>query len=571
MPVTYLELENFKSYAGVQRIGPFRDFTSVIGPNGSGKSNLMDAISFILGVQSKDLRSQQLKDLIFRPPGTVQDDDDDEDEDEMSDDESASAKPSSLKASAALIYLDPETNEETRFSRTISSKGVGEYRINNKVVSFAQYEKVLASIGVLLKGRNFLVFQGDVESTARKTPKELVTWFEDISGSAQFIEEYNEAKTQMQEAEANALAASQKQKGISKKKRELKGQKDEAEKFKSLVDTKAKLVTDYFLWQLFHIRADIEEKEESLDELNEELTEKGEELETRAEAVRAAKKEASVTRSKVAKLEKKRLALAAQVDQAQPNIIQTSGVVKNLEKRIKTEEKKKEKIAKEAQTREETLATLEKDIREYTDTEQQLEREYDETKSQSQGGGEVSLTEEQEQEYEQLREAAAIASAKPRQALHAANRKLEHVRAKAASVTEEHKELLSNQTDAKHRIRDLIERREKLEDSIAKTKKDLNQGKKDLTSVQKQMQEDQVKREAIDKELEQIHGKLRYMKDDQRQNQHEMRVEEAITSLKRFFPGVKGRLAKLCEPSMKRYDLAVTVAGGKDMVSTLLL
>lgn len=46
MPVTYLELENFKSYAGKQRIGPFFDFTCVIGPNGSGKSNLMDGKRF---------------------------------------------------------------------------------------------------------------------------------------------------------------------------------------------------------------------------------------------------------------------------------------------------------------------------------------------------------------------------------------------------------------------------------------------------------------------------------------------------------------------------------------------
>jgi len=36
-----------------QVIGPFRDFTAIIGPNGSGKSNLMDAISFVLGVQSR--------------------------------------------------------------------------------------------------------------------------------------------------------------------------------------------------------------------------------------------------------------------------------------------------------------------------------------------------------------------------------------------------------------------------------------------------------------------------------------------------------------------------------------
>lgn len=61
-----LEIENFKSYSGKHIIGPFSDFTAIIGPNGSGKSNMMDAISFVLGIQSKHLRSTQLKELIFR-------------------------------------------------------------------------------------------------------------------------------------------------------------------------------------------------------------------------------------------------------------------------------------------------------------------------------------------------------------------------------------------------------------------------------------------------------------------------------------------------------------------------
>jgi len=34
----HLELENFKSYEGIQIVGPFRDFTAIIGPNGAGKS-----------------------------------------------------------------------------------------------------------------------------------------------------------------------------------------------------------------------------------------------------------------------------------------------------------------------------------------------------------------------------------------------------------------------------------------------------------------------------------------------------------------------------------------------------
>lgn len=51
-----LQVKDFKSYKGTQTIGPFLNFTSVIGPNGSGKSNLMDAISFVLGIKSSQLR-----------------------------------------------------------------------------------------------------------------------------------------------------------------------------------------------------------------------------------------------------------------------------------------------------------------------------------------------------------------------------------------------------------------------------------------------------------------------------------------------------------------------------------
>lgn len=67
MPLRRLELYNFKSYKG-QQIIDLGDapFMCIIGPNGAGKSNLMDAISFVLGVKSAQLRSTQLRDLIYR-------------------------------------------------------------------------------------------------------------------------------------------------------------------------------------------------------------------------------------------------------------------------------------------------------------------------------------------------------------------------------------------------------------------------------------------------------------------------------------------------------------------------
>jgi structural maintenance of chromosome 1 len=134
-----LEVENFKSYKGTQTIGPFFDFTAIIGPNGAGKSNLMDAISFVLGVRSAHLRGAQLKDLIY-----------------ALDDRDKEAK--GRRASVRLVYRQPN-QEELHFTRTITGAGGSEYRIDGRLVSWDDYNAKLRSLGILVKARNFLVFQ----------------------------------------------------------------------------------------------------------------------------------------------------------------------------------------------------------------------------------------------------------------------------------------------------------------------------------------------------------------------------------------------------------------------------
>ena len=66
-------------------------------------------------------------------------------------------------------------------------------------------QEALGEIGVLIKARNFLVFQGDVESIARKNPKQLVEMFENISGSADLSGEYEEALKAKEEAEDSTV------------------------------------------------------------------------------------------------------------------------------------------------------------------------------------------------------------------------------------------------------------------------------------------------------------------------------------------------------------------------------
>jgi structural maintenance of chromosome 1 len=107
---------------GHQIIGPFKNFTSVIGPNGAGKSNLMDAISFVLGVKSAQLRSSQLRDLVYRGRRLARDngegaslpDEEDEEEDEGEGEGTA-------KKAWVLAVFEDEKKKEWLFQRTYVS------------------------------------------------------------------------------------------------------------------------------------------------------------------------------------------------------------------------------------------------------------------------------------------------------------------------------------------------------------------------------------------------------------------------------------------------------------------
>ena len=121
MPLARIELCDFKSYRGHQVIGPFKNFTSIIGPNGAGKSNLMDAISFVLGVKSAVLRSSQLKDLVYRGRKLARDSaegaDGNADEANEEEEEEGEGEGTAKKAWVLAVYLDAQ-GKEWKFQRT---------------------------------------------------------------------------------------------------------------------------------------------------------------------------------------------------------------------------------------------------------------------------------------------------------------------------------------------------------------------------------------------------------------------------------------------------------------------
>jgi len=250
-----LVVKNFKSYKGVHTIGNFRDFTCVIGPNGSGKSNIVDAISFVLGVvDSASLRGENLKSLLYTKEGS---------------------DATATSAYVELVYTEQgtrhrfvrlirryaiawrvgvaltpgccchhqddeqesEEHEETTFRREIVRGGsASNYYISEARVSRDDYHRRLEQLNVLVKVKNFLVFQGDIEAIATSKAKERTSLFEKISGSDQFEKDYSELKRLKDEAEERVQFRREIQKSINAEKKQFQAQKKEADEYMELLE-----------------------------------------------------------------------------------------------------------------------------------------------------------------------------------------------------------------------------------------------------------------------------------------------------------------------------------------------
>jgi len=120
-----------------------------------------------------------------------------------------------------------------RFCR-ISTTGASEYKLNNKTVTYSAYNAALISHNILVKAKNFLVFQGDVEAVASQSPKELSRLIEQISGSLELAGDYEKAKEAQERATENATFNFTKRRGIAGEIKQYKEQKTEADRFDAL-------------------------------------------------------------------------------------------------------------------------------------------------------------------------------------------------------------------------------------------------------------------------------------------------------------------------------------------------
>ncbi|MEW5307233.1 MAG: hypothetical protein WDW36_009641 [Sanguina aurantia] len=222
--ISKMVLENFKSYAGEQHVGPFhKSFSSVVGPNGSGKSNVIDAMLFVFGRRANQMRFKKVSELIHK-----------------------SSNHTNLQYAKVSVHfqeiIDKEGEDfevvagsELVVARVATQSNESHYTVNGRKVTAKEVTELLKGKGIDLDNNRFLILQGEVESISMMKPKAedggsqgLLEYLEDIIGTDKFVAPIQEEAKKLEEVSERRVGLVQRLKAAEKEVDSLRGKRDEA-------------------------------------------------------------------------------------------------------------------------------------------------------------------------------------------------------------------------------------------------------------------------------------------------------------------------------------------------------
>ncbi|KFQ30143.1 Structural maintenance of chromosomes protein 4, partial [Mesitornis unicolor] len=357
--ISHIVNQNFKSFAGVQTLGPFhKHFSCIIGPNGSGKSNVIDSMLFVFGYRAQKIRCKKLSVLIHNS-------------DKHTDIQSCSVEIHFQK----IIDKEGEDyevipNSKFCISRTAYRDNSSVYYINGQKKTFRDVGILLRSHGIDLDHNRFLILQGEVEQIAMMKPKGqteheegLLEFLEDIIGSARLVDPIQALCHRVEILNEQRGEKLNRVKMVEKEKDALEADRNKAIEFLSLENKMFKeknRICQYYVYDLKKRLNDMELQKEKVNEETKDLNEKSSKLSNEIRTRNKALKELEKKCSKIAKCvdenKEKFTQLELQDIKVRESLKFVKSKAKTLEKQLQKDKGKVEELKNAASNSEKAIS-----------------------------------------------------------------------------------------------------------------------------------------------------------------------------------------------------------------------
>lgn len=532
----------------------------------------MDAISFVLGIKSSHLRSSHLKDLVYR--GRVLK------TSKIKDDGSAVNNSATTNGHEDVLHKskgDPKTawvmavyeddaGDEQRWKRSINSSGSSEYRINDRVVTAQQYNDSLEKENILIKARNFLVFQGDVETIAAQSPQDLTRLIEQISGSLEYKAEYERLQTEVERAAENQADKLHRRRGINSEIKQFQEQKKEAENYQKKMDERDTSIAIQKLWRLYHLQKQMDLATAEIQEHQENLKEFRRNLNTAQETLDDARKEQAACGREVGKIERDLKTRQKLAEDQESQLIPIEEKVKESTSQLNATRQRVERLTQEYEKSDIEIKKLRKDISKVEKARALFEEEW---KGMIKQQGKA-LEEDDHREYRNIRQSVATKTSFNQNSLDILERQLKNDEITVNGLSGKVITIRSVEDKLVQELADIEERRDTLRLSIEARVAEIDELKTKHNHLRSKKTQTEQRRREIEEQLTVALNKLQESNDSNQRNNREREMKERVINLRRMFPGVKGQVRGSCKPTSKKYEEAVITAMGHNFDSVIV-
>lgn len=227
---------NFKSFKGEHYVGPFLNLTAIVGPNGGGKSSIVEAITFVLGC------SMNVGKLIYTADGEKQGEND---------------------RDMFVEAIFDSGNNAIQLRREVSTDQHLKYTFDGERVSKSDFRtRVKETLNINYKALDGFVFsQGKLESSPYiKGGASLTELLENLSGSADFKDDFDAVQNQNEDTEKATISLTKQLADLRKEKRGLEQMDGYMEDCKDLLEAREAASNQIELLNIVYL-------EKSLDDL----------------------------------------------------------------------------------------------------------------------------------------------------------------------------------------------------------------------------------------------------------------------------------------------------------------
>lgn len=525
-------------------LGPL---TRKVGPNGSGKSNLMDAISFVLGVRSVHLRASELKDLIYS-------------ENALNDNHEISYHEDVPTRASVMAVIEDTKHTEHRFQRIVNANASTEYRYNGRITTYASYNAKLEQLNVLVKTRNFLVFQGDVESVAEQCSKDLSDLMDQISGSRTLKNEYDEARISYEEAAEQLTALVSKRKLLQNELRQVRQHKEAFDRFGALKNEVHNHTIQKILWRLYHINEIIEIHTDWIEAHASRGEQAQKRLHEKEQMLSEARSMLGSVQQKKLDLENERKQANRSLDGIRPEKDRLIERIEHVNRKLQQAQFLYKQAEKDHDTLKESLKRLESDAELVQTCSDKMKAEQEAALAATS----IKLNETDLQNYHDLKLKSQSTVVQERSQMEQLQRK---IREKQTSL-DVHQDRIQDMESKLERLEQLLASLSETQAELAtrepESAEKLGRAKSILSTLQSKKESISSREKQLNEALVGCYNRLLRMGQDQRVHEREARLRESLRSLRTIFPGVHGRLLDLCKPTQRKYELAIATALGRN-------